>query len=202
MKSPYPIYDRSGVEDDPAPLAAVSRPAPVPAPPARPPPSATLRRPACVVLAAVGGAVLGALALLLALARAWPQLATPGLLALGFGLRHGVDADHIAAIDNVARQLAAAHAARGEPPPPSLLLVGTWFALGHSSVVFALCGLVALGRARSASTLDALAGGASARVGALVSGATLLVLGAINARAARAAWRKPDDVTVAVGLVT
>lgn len=35
----------------------------------------------------------------------FPSLVSPGLLAYTFGLRHAVDADHIAAIDNVSRSL-------------------------------------------------------------------------------------------------
>ncbi len=48
-------------------------------------------------------------------------------LAFSLGLRHGVDADHIAAIDNVTRKLMHEH----KRP----LSVGLFFALGHSSVV-------------------------------------------------------------------
>ena len=56
------------------------------------------------------------LVLLLALGGAYPALVGPGLLALGFGLRHGVDCDHIAAIDNVARKLSAARSRRETYP--------------------------------------------------------------------------------------
>jgi nickel/cobalt transporter (NiCoT) family protein len=49
------------------------------------------------------------------------------LAAYGFGLRHAVDADHIAAIDNVTRKLMQE---RQRP-----LGAGLYFALGHSSVV-------------------------------------------------------------------
>src|SRR5437879_5745810 len=49
------------------------------------------------------------------------------LLAYGFGLRHAVDADHIAAIDNVTRKLMH----DGQRP----IGVGFFFALGHSTVV-------------------------------------------------------------------
>ena len=54
------------------------------------------------------------------------QLGT-ALLAFGFGLRHAVDADHIAAIDNVTRKLMQ------ENKRP--VAVGFFFSLGHSSVV-------------------------------------------------------------------
>ena len=49
------------------------------------------------------------------------------LLAYTFGLRHAVDADHIAAIDNVTRKLMQ----QGQRP----VGVGFFFALGHSTVV-------------------------------------------------------------------
>lgn len=58
------------------------------------------------------------------------------LAAYGFGLRHAVDADHIAAIDNVTRKLTQE---RQKP-----LGVGLFFALGHSSVVILASALVAL----------------------------------------------------------
>jgi nickel/cobalt transporter (NiCoT) family protein len=48
-------------------------------------------------------------------------------VAYTFGLRHAVDADHIAAIDNAARKLIQ----EGRKP----LAVGLFFALGHSTVV-------------------------------------------------------------------
>ena len=56
------------------------------------------------------------LLMLLALGSTYPALVGPGLLALGFGLRHGVDCDHIAAIDNVARKLSAARTRRETYP--------------------------------------------------------------------------------------
>ena len=49
------------------------------------------------------------------------------ILAYSFGLRHAVDADHIAAIDNVTRKLMQ----EGKRP----IAVGFMFSLGHSSVV-------------------------------------------------------------------
>ena len=60
-----------------------------------------------------------------------------GLTAYTLGLRHAFDADHIAAIDNTTRKLMS----EGKRP----LSVGFWFSLGHSSVVFGLCVLLALG---------------------------------------------------------
>src|SRR5277367_4208144 len=56
-----------------------------------------------------------------------PLLLGTALLAYGFGLRHAVDADHIAAIDNVTRKLMQ----EGKRP----VSVGLMFSLGHSTVV-------------------------------------------------------------------
>jgi high-affinity nickel-transport protein len=60
-----------------------------------------------------------------------------GLTAYTLGLRHAFDADHIAAIDNTTRKLMN----DGQRP----LGVGFSFSLGHSSVVFALALLIAIG---------------------------------------------------------
>jgi len=60
-----------------------------------------------------------------------------GLTAYTLGLRHAFDADHIAAIDNTTRKLMN----DGQRP----LAVGFFFSLGHSSVVFGLALLIAIG---------------------------------------------------------
>ena len=61
-----------------------------------------------------------------------------GITAYTLGMRHAFDADHIAAIDNTTRKLLT----DGGKKPVS---VGFWFSLGHSSVVFGMCFLLALG---------------------------------------------------------
>src|SRR5262249_45353040 len=63
----------------------------------------------------------------LAAFRDHPVLLGTALLAYTFGLRHAVDADHIAAIDNVTRKLMQ----QGKRP----VAVGFFFSLGHSTVV-------------------------------------------------------------------
>jgi nickel/cobalt transporter (NiCoT) family protein len=60
-----------------------------------------------------------------------------GLTAYTLGMRHAFDADHISAIDNTTRKLMA------EDKRP--LSVGFWFSLGHSTIVFALSFLFAIG---------------------------------------------------------
>lgn len=57
----------------------------------------------------------------------FPVLLGTAFLAYSFGLRHAVDADHIAAIDNVTRKLMQ----QGKRP----VGVGLMFSLGHSTVV-------------------------------------------------------------------
>src|ERR1700678_4473370 len=59
--------------------------------------------------------------------RHYPLLLGTALLAYSFGLRHAVDADHIAAIDNVTRKLMQ----DGKRP----VAVGFMFSLGHSTIV-------------------------------------------------------------------
>jgi high-affinity nickel-transport protein len=60
----------------------------------------------------------------------YPLLLGTSLLAYTFGLRHAVDADHIAAIDNVTRKLMQ----QGQRP----VGVGFYFSLGHSTIVVGL----------------------------------------------------------------
>jgi high-affinity nickel-transport protein len=60
-----------------------------------------------------------------------------GVTAYTLGLRHAFDADHISAIDNTTRKLMA----EGKRP----LSVGFFFSLGHSTIVFMLAFLFAIG---------------------------------------------------------
>jgi len=59
------------------------------------------------------------------------SLASTALLAYTLGLRHALDADHISAIDLMTRRLIAT----GQRP----VTVGTWFSLGHSTIVVVTC---------------------------------------------------------------
>ncbi|CAB3792175.1 HoxN/HupN/NixA family nickel/cobalt transporter [Pararobbsia alpina] len=72
----------------------------------------------------------------------YPLLMGTSLLAYSFGLRHAVDADHIAAIDNVTRKLMQA----GKRP----ITVGLMFSLGHSTIVV----LASVGIAATAMALQ------------------------------------------------
>jgi nickel/cobalt transporter (NiCoT) family protein len=98
-----------------------------------------------------------------------------GLTAYTLGMRHAFDADHIAAIDNTTRKLMA----DGRRP----VSVGFWFSLGHSSVVFALCAVLAAGvRALAGQVADTSSGlhTVTGLVGTAVSGFFLLLIGLLN----------------------
>jgi nickel/cobalt transporter (NiCoT) family protein len=86
-----------------------------------------LRRRLIGIYAVLIGANLGAWAWALVAFRGYPVLLGTALLAYSFGARHAVDADHIAAIDNVTRKLMQ----QGQRP----VGVGFFFSLGHSTVV-------------------------------------------------------------------
>jgi nickel/cobalt transporter (NiCoT) family protein len=98
-----------------------------------------------------------------------------GITAYTLGLRHAFDADHIGAIDNTTRKLMS----EGQRP----LSVGFFFSLGHSTIVFALAALFAVGVRglsgaveRDDSTLHQAAG----LIGPVVSGAFLFLIGILN----------------------
>lgn len=109
-----------------------------------------------------------------------PVLLGTALLAYGFGLRHAVDADHIAAIDNVARKLMQ----EGKRS----VTVGFFFALGHSTVVVLATAGIATTATALSSRFDAFknVGGI---VGTLVSTLFLFVIAAMNAAIMIGVWR-------------
>lgn len=77
-----------------------------------------------------------------------PVLLGTALLAYTFGLRHAVDADHIAAIDNVTRKLMQ----QGQRP----VSVGFFFSLGHSAVVICMSIGVAFAASALTSRFDSM----------------------------------------------
>ena len=109
-----------------------------------------------------------------------------GLLAYTLGMRHAFDADHIAAVDNTTRKLIAdgdALASAGTPRQRQPMSVGFWFSLGHSTIVFALALLLALGvKALAASVQDdnSALHQVTGVIGPSVSGVFLWVLGIAN----------------------
>ena len=100
-----------------------------------------------------------------------PVLLATCLLAYSFGLRHAVDADHIAAIDNATRKLMQ----EGKRP----IAVGLYFSLGHSTVVVLATVGVALAAAAFKDKLEGFQdiGGL---IGTSVAAVFLLIIAAIN----------------------
>jgi nickel/cobalt transporter (NiCoT) family protein len=98
------------------------------------------------------------------------QLGT-AFLAYTFGLRHAVDADHIAAIDNVTRKLMQ----EGKRPAS----VGFFFSLGHSTVVWLGSAAIALTAAAFKDEIEAFKaiGGVA---GTLVSAFFLFIIAVMN----------------------
>jgi high-affinity nickel-transport protein len=92
-------------------------------------------------------------------------------LAYGLGLRHAVDIDHIAAIDNTTRKLMQ----DGKRP----VGVGFFFSMGHATIVVILSVLVAFSAAFVKQNLPAFQS-AGALIGTSVSGFFLLTIGIIN----------------------
>ena len=117
--------------------------------------------------------------------RAHPVLLGTALLAYGFGLRHAVDADHIAAIDNVTRKLMQ----EGKRPAS----VGFFFALGHSSVVILAAAGIAGTATAFAGSFDRLraVGGV---VGTMISALFLFAIAIANLVILRAVWRTFREV--------
>lgn len=108
-----------------------------------------------------------------------PLLLGTALLAYGFGLRHAVDADHIAAIDNVTRKMMQ----EGKRP----VSVGFFFALGHSTVVLLASAGIAVTANALSSHFDQFRsiGGV---IGTLVSASFLFTIGLINLIILRSVW--------------
>jgi high-affinity nickel-transport protein len=117
------------------------------------------------------GVNVGAWAWALAAFYHYPVLLWTAFLAYTFGLRHAVDADHIAAIDNVTRKLMQ----EGKRP----VAVGFFFSLGHSTIVFGLSAAIALTSVALKDRFDSLEsiGGI---IGTLVSAIFLLVIAIAN----------------------
>ncbi|WP_374298059.1 HoxN/HupN/NixA family nickel/cobalt transporter [Sphingomonas sp.] len=114
----------------------------------------------------------------LALARTDALLLGTAALAWGLGLRHAVDADHIAAIDNVTRKLMQ----DGQRP----IAVGFWFALGHSAIVLVAAVAVAL-TANALARFEAF-GQVGGVVATGISAAFLFAIAAMNLMILRSVW--------------
>ena len=146
--------------------------------------------------AELGGKITGLFAVLIGanvLAWVWaliafhdyPVLVGTAFLAYTFGLRHAVDADHIAAIDNVTRKLMQ----EGKRP----VSVGLFFSLGHSTVVVLASAAVALatGALEGRFASFKLVGGV---IGTLASAIFLFLVAAANLLILLSVYRTFQDV--------
>lgn len=131
------------------------------------------------LLGSLVAANLAAWAWALALFHDQPLMIGTALLAWGLGLRHAVDADHIAAIDNVTRKLMQ----DGQRP----IAVGFWFAIGHSTII----GIAAVTIALTTSALTQFE--AFRQVGGIVattvSALFLFAIAAMNIVILRSVWK-------------
>jgi high-affinity nickel-transport protein len=121
--------------------------------------------------AILAAANIGAWAWALIAFRDYPLQLGTAFLAYTLGLRHAVDADHIAAIDNVTRKLMQ------EDKRPAA--AGFFFSLGHSTVVWLGTIIIAVAAAALRHKLDAFRsiGGIA---GTLVSASFLFAIAIMN----------------------
>jgi high-affinity nickel-transport protein len=110
-----------------------------------------------------------------------PALLGTAFLAYVLGLRHAVDPDHIAAIDNVVRKLME----DGKKP----LSVGFFFSLGHSTIVVLASMALALFAGAMQPRFDRLHD-AGAIIGVTISAAFLIVIGLANLVILFGLWRR------------
>ncbi|ODH46643.1 hypothetical protein GX48_07253 [Paracoccidioides brasiliensis] len=99
------------------------------------------------------------------------SLVSTSVLSYTLGLRHALDADHISAIDLMTRRLLAT----GQRP----VTVGTYFSLGHSTVVI-ITSIVVAGTAAAVSSKFDKYSKVGSIIGSSVSSAFLILLGIMN----------------------
>mmetsp|Transcript_52863 Transcript_52863/g.126243 ORF Transcript_52863/g.126243 Transcript_52863/m.126243 type:complete len:372 (-) Transcript_52863:82-1197(-) len=134
-----------------------------------------------VIVGAIVLASLACHAIAVAMRINHPDLASGATLSFLLGLRHAVDCDHLAAIDNVTRQLMLR--AGGSAPPVS---VGFWFALGHSTIVMLLCAALAAGYTWAFHAFQNSTGVVAeiSTFAGFLSAVLILVIGLLNAQIA------------------
>jgi high-affinity nickel-transport protein len=130
---------------------------------------APVRRRVVALFVALTAANIAAWIWALAAFRDYPLLLGTALLAYGLGLRHALDADHIAAIDNVTRKLMQ----DGQRP----VAVGFFFSLGHSTVVIVASIAIA---AVAANTSFGGLRGIGGTIGTVVSATFLIIIAIMN----------------------
>ena len=101
----------------------------------------------------------------------YPIILGIAAIAYGFGLRHAVDPDHIAAIDNTTRKLMH----EGQRP----VATGFFFSIGHSTIVILLSITLAFATSYIKTNLPQFKATGSI-IGTAVSAIFLLVIGTIN----------------------
>ena len=101
----------------------------------------------------------------------YPLILGIAVIAYGFGLRHAVDPDHIAAIDNTTRKLMQ----DGQRP----VATGFFFSLGHSTIVILLSVSLAFATAYIKTNLPQFKATGSV-IGTSVSALFLIIIGTIN----------------------
>jgi nickel/cobalt transporter (NiCoT) family protein len=139
-----------------------------------------MRRTVGLLYAALAGANLAAWGAALVVFHDRPVLLGTAFLAYSFGLRHAVDADHIAAIDNVTRKLMQ----QGARP----VAAGFYFSLGHATVV----ALATLALALATGTIESRFPSfhaVGALVGTVASALFLFLVAAANVAVLSAVWR-------------
>ncbi len=109
-----------------------------------------------------------------------PLMLSTCMLAYTFGLRHAVDADHIAAIDNVTRKLMQ----QGQKP----LCVGLFFSLGHASIIMVFSVIVGFA-ARILTCCEEQYQVIGGLIGTIISASFLLILAIVNMMILIAVWR-------------
>lgn len=100
-----------------------------------------------------------------------PALVSTAVLSYTLGLRHALDADHISAIDLMTRRLVAS----GQRP----VTVGTFFSLGHSTIVIITSIVVAASSAAIQDRFGSFSDVGSI-IGSSISAAFLIILGLMN----------------------
>ena len=109
-----------------------------------------------------------------------PVLLGTAFLAYVLGLRHAIDPDHIAAIDNVTRKLMQ----EGQQP----VTTGLWFALGHSTIVVVAAALLALTAAALQDQFEDFKS-IGGLIGVSVSAGFLILIGLFNLVLLNGVWR-------------
>jgi high-affinity nickel-transport protein len=138
------------------------------------------RRRVLVLFGSLLAANLAAWTLALLVLRGHPVLLGSAALAYTLGLRHAVDADHIAAIDNSVRKLMQS----GQRPVGA----GLYFSLGHALIVVLMSAAVGFAATQVTSRFEAMKAYGSI-VSTAASAGFLLLLAAFNLVILVSVWR-------------